>query len=332
MIRTFFIALAATFLSCHCIAGSTWGFDSLQVGLRAVEISVSESELSIGDVCEITGGSKKLREKIASLDLDSFDQKNSISISRQQVAMRIALAGIDRNSLKFTGPDKSVVKLFSTEQLQPRLESKIASEISSQFGISPGDVRVRLLDTKLLNRLQKTIDTNDFNVSAYFSSKLPLGEQYIQADFTDARGNRDIQKFKVQIVVLQNVYVTSAIVSKGTVITADHVQNIKRPLIDNRIELAGAECVGCVASRNIAPHEIVTTRDLDRRPVRKQIIIKRNDLVDVVLTHGRLKVRLKNAKAMTNGAKGDLIRVLNTNSNKELNAIVQDQRTVVAAN
>ena len=102
--------------------------------------------------------------------------------------------------------------------------------------------------------------------------------------------------------------------------------------MDNRVELAGADCVGCTAVRDIAPHEVITTRHISRKPSRKQVILKRNDLVDVVLIKGPLTIRVKNAKVMSNGGKGERVRVLNTNSNKEFSAIVQDSATVVVSN
>ncbi len=306
--------------------------DTLQVMLRTAELTVSEAELSIGDVCEVRGGSVELRRKIASLDLDVVVPGTTTVISKQQVSVRIALAGISRSAIMFLGPDSVNVNLIPNEKLQQRIESKFAAELSSQFGIPKGNVRIRLRNMELLDGLRDSIDTTDFSVMAFFPTQLPLGDKHIQIEFSDSRGNRISQKVHVQIVVLHDVYVTSGVVSKGTVITAGHVQSIKRPLIDNSVELASSECLGCTASRDIPPHEIVTTRHLSRQPIKKQILVKRNDLVDIVLTKGPLRLRVKNAKVMTNGAQGEMVRVLNTNSNKEINAVVLDRTTVVVQN
>lgn len=311
---------------------SVQGFELLTITMRAAELNVEQAELTVGDVCEIEGGTAIQRKQIKSLDLDLLKDGAAAVISSQQVAMRIALSGVRRTDMQLSGPSSTKVRLVKFEKVQPRIEAKLASEVSSQFGIPIDDVRVRLLSKDLLEQLGKVIDTSDFETSAFFSSKLPLGEQVVQVEFMDSKGNRSLQKIKLQIIVMHKVMVTSSNVARGTVITASHVQEIKRPLIDNKVELAGADCVGCVASRDIPPHEVVTTRHFNRTPQRKQVLVKRNDLVDIVLIQGPLRVRLKNAKAMTNGAKGEMIRVLNTNSNKELNAVVRDRTTVEVTN
>ena len=297
-----------------------------------VEVTVAESELTIGDVCQIRGGTAQARTQIASLDLDELLPGKPTTVSKQQVAVRIALAGISRKSFELSGPNSIDIRLIENEQLQQRIESKIAAELSLQFGIPQSDVRVRLLDTAALKRLRKSVDTTSFKTMAYFPTQLPLGDRHIQLEFSDSSGNQMTEKMHVQIVVLHDVLVTSGVVSKGTVITAEHVQQIKRPLLNNKVDPATIDCLGCTVSRDIAPHEIVTLRHISRKPTRKQIVVKRNDLVDILLVQGPLRLRLKNAKVMTNGGKGDVVRVLNTNSNKEINAVVQDRTTVLVKN
>lgn len=322
------LALVGTFADSESLHAS----DTVKITLRSNTLTVAEPELSIGDICEISGGSIQLRRQIEQMDVDVVTPDTATKVSRQQIVVRLVLAGIPRKSVQVLGPDSVVVNMIPNEKLQQRIESKIEAELSSQFGIALPDVRVRLLDTEPLKKLRNSIDTANFKTLAYFPSQLPLGDRYIQLEAWDTIGNRVAQKLHVQIVVLQNVFVTSGVVSKGTVITASHVQNIKRPIMDSKVELAGSDCLGCVASRDIAPHEVVTTRHLSRRPVRKQMVVKRSDLVDIVLIQGPLQVRLKNAKVMSSGGIGDVVRVLNTNSNKQLNAVVKDRTTVVVRN
>lgn len=306
--------------------------DTIQLRIRSATLTMSKPEITIGDVCDVRGGSPQLRNRISSLDLDVVAPEVKTEISQQQVLVRIALAGISRKSIKIDGPESIEIQLIANEHLQQRLESKIGVELGKQFGIAVADIRVRLLDQNVLEQLREQVETDNFDLMAFFSNQLPLGDKYVQVDISDAKGNRWSRKVRVQIVVLRDVFVTSGAVARGTVITASHVQSIKRPLMDSSVEIAGEDCVGCTAIRDIAPHQIVTTRHLSRQPVRNRTLVKRNDLVDVVLISGRLQVRIKNAKVMSSGGKGDTVRVLNTNSGKEVSAIVQDQSTVVIKN
>ncbi|QEG23385.1 flagellar basal body P-ring formation chaperone FlgA [Mariniblastus fucicola] len=329
MIRKAKTGILAAIIGLIALSTSLHASEVVQVIVRSNQLTVADGELSIGDVCDVRGGSPLLRNRIKTLDLDLVVAGKSTVVSRQQVAIRIALDGVARTSISLSGPEKTTVNLIPNEKLQERLEAKLGHDLSFQFGIGVDDVRVRLLNLDVIAKLRDSINTGDFEILAFFPAQLPLGDKYIQVEYSDSSGNRVTHRTHVQIVVMQNVFVTSGLISKGTVITAGHVQNIKRPLMDGKIELAGAECVGCVASRDIAPHQIVTSRHLSRRPVRKQVLVKRNDLVDIVLMQGRLRVRVKNAKVMTSGARGEMVRVLNTNSNKEINAVVYDRTTVV---
>ncbi len=325
---SFSILVIQTFLWCNPLLAE----EAIQISIRSNRASVSKTEILVSDVCDIQGGSAQQRKKVGFLDLDDVQVGGSTDISKQQIGVRIALSLGMRHNIKISGPNSVKVSFVPIEDLQQRLEDKIRAELSSQFGIQISDVRIRLLDTSVLLGLKKAIDTTEFDVMAFLPAQLPLGEKYVQLELSDKRGNRINQKVHLRIVVLRDVFVTTKGVTRGAVITADHIQSIKRPMLDNSVELAGKDCLGCAATRDIPPHEILTTRHVTRKPAPKKIGLKRNDLVDILLIQGPLRIRVKNAKVMTNGSKGEIVRVLNTNSNKQINAVVVDQSTVVVKN
>ena len=332
MIHKFLVAAAAMLACTTGFLNSLHATEMIRVAMRSSRLSVSQPEISVGDVCKIQGSSSQLRQQISELDLDVASVGQPIVVSKQQIDVRIALAGFASHAIRVSGPDSVEINFVPDENLQHRLERNIKSELSSQFGIPSEDIRIRLLDSNSIASVREAIDTTNFKTMVFFPSQLPLGEKSIQVEMTDTVGNRLIQKFKAQIVVLRDVFVTTGTVAKGSIISQKHVQKIKRPLIGNTVDLAGAECLGCTASRDIPPHEVLTNRYLKKRAVAKPAGVKRNDLVDIILTQGPLTVRVKNAKVMTNGAVGQTVRVLNTNSNSQINAVVLNQTTVTVKN
>ena len=187
MNQNILLAITTSIVSLLFATTSVHANEGVHVELRSTSLAVSDAELSIGDVCEIRGGSVQLRKRISALDLDSIAPGEIIVVSNQQVAVRIALAGITRNDVDVSGPDEIKVRLISNESLKQRFEAMIESELSSQFGIPQDDVRVRLLDLPILSLLRESLDTTNFKVAAYFSGQLPLGDSRIQLEISDAK-------------------------------------------------------------------------------------------------------------------------------------------------
>ena len=304
--------------------------NALELKFRQSQISVDHNEVAISDVMEVRGGTQKLRSLAGKQDLEVLENLQTEKITKQQVAVRLLVAGFDQDDFIISGDESTYVKFIRQDDLKQRIESKIESELARQFGVSIADVQVNLSPKTDFAQIGNSIDVSKFDLMAIFPSKLPLGDKTIQTEFIDRLGERITKRLNVQIVVMKEMVVTSEIVARGTVITADHVQTVKRPMAnDNNIELASLDCIGCTAVRDIPPYEIVSTRYLTRQAPKKQVVIRQNSLVDILLSKGRISIRMRNAKALKSGAVGDTIPVLNLDSNKQINAVVRDQSTVV---
>lgn len=299
------------------------------INLNTPHVTIDHKEVVIGDVAEVSGSTPKIRKLIQQLDLDDLLKLSSISVTRGQVSARLLVAGFRSSNFTITGESRITVQFLKQRDLKRQIESKVAVELARQFGIELDDVQVRLSDKADLKTIGNSIDASRFDVMVVFPNRLPLGDKLIRVELIDASGRRFSTQLPLQITVLRDVVVSSVPIARGMVITADHVQAVKRPLIDNSIELASLECIGCTATKDIPPHEIVSTRALSRSTSKNPIVVRRNDFVEVLLVRGSLNIRFRNAKAMTEGAVGDTIQVLNTNSNKRISAVVRDRSTVV---
>lgn len=77
-----------------------------------------------------------------------------------------------------------------------------------------------------------------------------------------------------------------------------------------------------IFSRSVSAGQLLTWRDITRRP-----LVKKGELVDVTAVEGALIVTMK-AVAMENGAQGDTVTVRNPESRKDFAAMVVDENRV----
>lgn len=329
----FWIALAWLFSPIVLANAST--SEPLKVIIRSTQTGVTNPIVTIGDIADVTGGTSSERKQILKLDLDDLSTSSSTStLSRAQLEVRLLLAGFDQQDFELQGPLETQVRLTRPADFQDRVEQNLVDEIARQFGVPTADIQVQLLDSKPLQSIQKKIDTSNYSLLAVFPSRLPVGEKKFHVDFMDHHGNRASGRFEARVIVMKNVMVTTSQIPKGTVITADYVQQIKRPLADDQINIANVKtCLGCVAAKDIPQHEILTTNyvtsqaNYSRRP-----LLNRGDIVSVVTSIGPVSVRLKTAKVLTSGSPGDLIQLLNTESNLRFSGIIRDKNTVEVRN
>lgn len=115
-----------------------------------------------------------------------------------------------------------------------------------------------------------------------------------------------------RIARFREVAVASGYIGRGTRITGDQVTLAERNVTDwNRgfITEAG-QAVGKTAKRDVREGQIIDPRALTR-----PTLIRRGEQVTIITKTSAIEVRMK-GKALSNGARGELIRVENTKSQR----------------
>lgn len=124
--------------------------------------------------------------------------------------------------------------------------------------------------------------------------------------------------------VLGEVYVPAKNINKGEVITADMLKTISVRM--NRIKPANVvdkeKLVNKEAKKSLKEGKLINDRDIGSK-----IIIKKNDIVTVVYKTDKMQITAK-VQALSDGAKGDKIEVMNTKSKKVLFGEILDAETV----
>jgi flagella basal body P-ring formation protein FlgA len=111
--------------------------------------------------------------------------------------------------------------------------------------------------------------------------------------------------------------------ARGDVITRNMItsMDIRADFVTEKMIVQNADLIGMTPRRVLRANAPVAIADLD-----KPVVVKRGDLVTMELKNGPISITAI-AKAMENGTKGDMIRVMNVDSKRTLQAEVTGIRT-----
>ncbi|MBL4639568.1 MAG: flagellar basal body P-ring formation protein FlgA [Kordiimonadaceae bacterium] len=110
----------------------------------------------------------------------------------------------------------------------------------------------------------------------------------------------------------------SRLITPGEVITEDDIQWKKHPSkrINMRTIVSANNLIGQTVRRAMLPGKLLIKNNIVR-----PIMIAKGSIVSITLRSGALTLRAK-GRALTNGGKGDTIRIMNTGSKRTLEATV----------
>ncbi|WP_419189910.1 flagellar basal body P-ring formation chaperone FlgA [Stieleria marina] len=239
--------------------------------------------------------------------------------------MRILIDGYPRTQFSVSGPEAVLVSCGKTTRLAPRLETELANEIERQFALGVGDVTVRLANEQQTKAVQDKLKHGDYQTTVLLSDQLPMGQTSVEVEFAPNHGPHFVERFDAKIIVSIRVALAKQPIERGVVLDSSMFNLVQRPIVRKADFARDGYLVGRVAKRNIASNEVILSSYLAERTHSREPIIKRNDLLDVIVPLGRNEIRLKNAKSLSTGDVGDTITVINTRSNRQLSAIVVDR-------
>ena len=315
------------------IAGQTISGDALaaesgriRIELRRQTLRIPNDNISIGDIATISGGSTAQRNRIASLDLEQFpSRQTTLSISDRQVQMRLLVDGFRRSQFVVSGPTAIEVARGTPQSLSLTLEAQLAREIARQFALDRDAVSVHLSNRQRIESVQNQLNGESYDIAVLLGSRLPMGKTFIEVEFSTQSGRRIVERFDTQVIIDVMVAVAKGPITAGTLIDQSMIQMVNRPFTRSADFAQQGQVVGRVAQRKIASNEVILQGYLSEPSNRQEPVVKRNDLLDVIVPLGDSEVRLKNARSMSVGHVGDTITVVNTRSNRQLSAVVVDR-------
>ncbi len=128
-----------------------------------------------------------------------------------------------------------------------------------------------------------------------------------------------------QIHIHKYVWVSKSALNRRQIISIHDIRKEKRDItqLTGGYILANATLIGMQMKRNIPANQVLTSIMLD-----SQKIVRRGDRITIVSRHGGIEVRAVGV-ALSDGSKGDRIRVKNTASKREIEAYVSDKHRVL---
>ncbi len=179
-------------------------------------------------------------------------------------------------------------------------------DIETKTRISPLDARLTLARCEVpLSAFSST----DINQNARFSVGVKCGGQKPWSLYVT-----------VKVEKIATLYIASTPISRGDVILEDNIQLVKRDInkLRHGFFVNKRELIGMVAKRSIRAGTIFSQRHLS-----PPLIIKKGDSVDIIAKTPAILIRMS-GKAMSDGAKGQRIKVKNSSSKKIIDAIVME--------
>lgn len=112
---------------------------------------------------------------------------------------------------------------------------------------------------------------------------------------------------------------------KGDVIGARDIEmiSVREGEVRGDLVLSADDLIGMTPRRIVLPGKMIKANDLQA-----PLIVERGDIVTMIFNNGGMTLTAK-GKALENGAKGDLIRIANSSSSRNVEAIVTAQREVM---
>lgn len=123
---------------------------------------------------------------------------------------------------------------------------------------------------------------------------------------------------------LEEIAVPAANINKGETLNEENLKMVK--IRSNRIKPNHITTLDKLLNME-ARRSLKEGRPVSDREVGKVLVVKKGDMVTLVLNSGNMQITAK-AEALTDGAKGDKIEALNTKSKKKVYGTVLDADTI----
>lgn len=245
-------------------------------------------------------------------------------------AARIAEAA-RRNGLEWRNEKATAqvaVRRDSTRIGLDEIRDRIAEAVRARLALAPGE-HIALTLARTSRALHLPTDLNGAVRVAHLDLSARGGEFTAELTPEGEIASSVRAVYRGTATVTMRLPVLSDTVSRGETISSGMVQmrEVPRDRIPPDAVLAVEELAGMAARRNLHPGQALRADDI--QPPR---LVRRNGAVTITYVQGALNISMQ-GRSLDDGARNDLVRVLNLRSKRTIEAFVTgpDQATVIAA-
>jgi flagellar basal body P-ring formation protein FlgA len=282
----------------------------------------NNADVRLGDIADIRNGDPALIQKLQNLVIGAaaFPGK-SRNFDEPYIRTRLKQSNVDLAQIAFQSPEIIEVSTKSIEISSKMIEDIVLSFLENNIPWDKNRVNVKLVQ----------VSENLFLPDRPYTYKVipPIRTRYLGnvplSVVFEVQGQPSLKAWAtVKIGVETDVAVVRKPLNRNQTIEKDDVTVASMDMADlpsNYIS-APEEVVGKKTLRTMNPKEVFRTDIVELPPM-----VKRNDRVSIVAESESLRITAV-GEVKESGGKGDRVKVVNLNSNKEIFARVVDPKTV----
>lgn len=319
------IACVIILVAANCVAAAVTS--AQQDPNRAMVLIQSPVEvdgpwIKLGDIAKIDGQPTELISTLKDIEIGRAALPGYTRIiTLDSIKVRLRQARVDLGRVEVRAPDDITI-LTRAITVSGRDIAEEARRFVAETAAQPGvDVKVEI--SRIPGDLYLPVGQPNFQVKTTSTSKFPGRTTLMVAIFLDGVQCK-LVPVSVDVRFIAPVVVASRTIQRYEVINPDMVR-VEKQEIHNPNSLAAStveDVLGKVASRTI-PAGSVIERDIIANPP----VISRGMRVTIVATRGSVTITAS-GEALEDGQVGQIIRVKNLDTARQVQAIVRDSSTV----
>ncbi len=291
------------------------------------QVTLPKKQIVMSELAVITSHDDALTQKISNIKMGQTPWPgNTLRVGRDIFSMRLVAEGIELSNVTLSGTEAVTVSVESTTFTGQEIAEKTKEYLLSRLHWDAGDVLVEL------KRLPADIIA-------------PKGQNNVRLEISDTDTNKDrgpvqllvsvivddkvFHKFRVffMVRIFENVVVTRKKLGRMEILKKDDIF-LKRTETTN---MAGItfdkveDLIGKRTIRSIRPYSMVTFDMVETPPA-----VRKGDVIKLLIKRESFMVVTKGI-SKEDGKKGEVIRVKNLDSHKDLYGKIIDSETVAIA-
>lgn len=287
------------------------------------QAEVLADEIRLGGIARIDGGDAVLVRKLENVILGRSPLPGKTrTLDAALLISRLRQSGVDPEELDLQIPTEVVLRREAVTIERDRIEQIVREFLQQRTSGRPGGV-ILIKDIRVSEAVQLP--------------KGPLSTQVSVPKNSELAGSVPVQViFKVEPDFERRVWVTASLEQRVKVVVARRPLGRFKPIEADDVELAMLDVAGLPADRIDDPEVAIgkrTRRAVDSgavlRPDLLELppLVKRGDRVRIIAESSGLRISAF-GQAKQKGAQGEMIPVVNLDSNKVIHARVVDSHTV----
>ena len=315
------VALATTVFADRAVS-------PVKVAMRTT-VDVPSAVVHVGQIATLTGGPRAVRSRIAALDIaDMPSAGRSVTVSRNQVDVRLKLAGLEAGSYVLDGAETVRLRMKKQTYNDQGVLDAVRLAISEQLDAPPDELEIRLTQPIRFPVLSPAA-THDVLLEPHLPELIQLGRLHLKIAI---HANGRLVAFVpvlLEVRRLQTVARTLHTVPRDEIFSKDNVELVTLPLTDQFPANPQEHVWGQAARRTLRPGELVNSQDIATAKKEKPpVLVRPRDTVRIVARRGGLTVIISSAESLQQGRLGDLIRVRNLQSKRVITGRVASRDEV----